>query len=412
MSATELKGDFDARRYRNVLGHFPTGVVVITAIATNGEPVGMAVGSFTSVSLDPPLVAFLPDKSSSTFPKIREAGSFCVNVLSTAQESVCRAFATKNADRFSATGWRPSESGAPILNGVVAWLECSIESTYEAGDHHIVIGAVKNLAVENPSVPLLFFQGGYGGFAPDALVMGANPELVEQIQLADRARDHLDMLANDLSVAVHAVAVAGDHQYIVASAQPQNSGKVPARVGRRLPFQAPWGAFFLAYQEPRQRESWYARARISPSDERFGLLEAEMSLMREQGFAPSLRSDQPVSYETLLEEMDNHGPTPDLERQVVSVTESADYFNPLSQLNEDNAAQVERIRVPVFAANGHVALVLSLSDLPDGLALSDVHNYVERLKSVATAVSASIEGHRYTPSRKNGASQMGVVRFV
>ena len=86
---------FDSKRFRQVLGHYPTGVTVVTAVDADGQPAGMAVGSFTSVSLDPPLVAFLPDKSSTSFPRIRRASSFCVNVLSAEQENVCRAFAAK-----------------------------------------------------------------------------------------------------------------------------------------------------------------------------------------------------------------------------------------------------------------------------------------------------------------------------
>jgi flavin reductase (DIM6/NTAB) family NADH-FMN oxidoreductase RutF/DNA-binding IclR family transcriptional regulator len=390
MSGTDTVSGFDPREFRNVLGHFPTGVVVVTAISEAGEPVGMAVGSFTSVSLEPPLVAFLPDKSSSTFPKIRKAGSFCVNVLSVSQESVCRAFATKNADRFTSVGWRPSESGAPILNDVVAWIECSVDSLYEAGDHLIVIGAVRNLAVENPSLPLLFFQGGYGGFAPEALVMGANPQLIEQLQLADRVRGHLEQLSNDLGVGALALAVAGDYQYVVASAQPQESGRVPARVGRRLPFQAPWGTFFLAWANEHERDAWYARADIKPDDERFGLLESEMALIREHGFSVSLRTGQDSSYETALELMDNYGPTPNYERQLVSAARSIEHFNPLSRLFESNANQVRRIRVPVFTVDGEVALVISLSDLPEGISLDIVRDYVARLKDIASAVSASI----------------------
>ncbi|UKA60464.1 flavin reductase [Arthrobacter sp. FW306-2-2C-D06B] len=398
MSGAEVQAGFDPRAFRNVLGHFPTGVVVITAISEDNEPVGMAVGSFTSVSLDPPLVAFLPDKSSSTFPKIQQAGSFCVNVLATSQESVCRAFAAKNADRFTAVGWRPSESGAPILNGVVAWIECSIESIHEAGDHFIVVGAVKNLAVENPSLPLLFFQGGYGGFAPEALVMGANPQLMEQLQLADRARAHLDGLADDLGVGTTALAVAGDHQYIVASAQPQDSGRLPRRVGRRLPFQPPWGTIFLAWAEQQQRESWYAKEGIKAGDERFEMLETEMALIRDKGFAITLRSAQEPSHEAVLDEIENHGPTPALERQLIASAKSVENFTALAQLNEGTAAQVQRIRVPVFTADGDVALVLSLSDLPADMTLDTIHTYVDRAKNVSSAISTSITNHhRATP---------------
>ncbi len=97
----------DPGRFRHVLGHFPTGVVVVTAMHEESGPVGMAVGSFTSVSLDPPLVAFFPDRSSTSFPKIRDAGSFCINVLAEDQEHVCRAFAARGGDKYGSAAWQP-----------------------------------------------------------------------------------------------------------------------------------------------------------------------------------------------------------------------------------------------------------------------------------------------------------------
>jgi flavin reductase (DIM6/NTAB) family NADH-FMN oxidoreductase RutF len=154
----------DPRLFRTVLGHYPTGVVVITAIGEDGAPAGMAVGSFTSVSLDPPLVAFLPDRSSTSFPKIRTAASFCVNVLASDQEEICRAFARSGGDKFAGVSWTPCSSGAPRLDGVSAWIDCEIESITEAGDHYIVLGRVLELAAPGPPVPLVFFRGTYGHF--------------------------------------------------------------------------------------------------------------------------------------------------------------------------------------------------------------------------------------------------------
>ncbi|TFY23802.1 flavin reductase family protein, partial [Escherichia coli] len=139
--------------YRDVLGNYPTGVVVITAIDTGGNPAGMAVGSFTSVSLDPPLVAFLPDKSSTSFPKIRTANGFCVNVLAADQEDVCRGFAMRGGDKFAGVEWKPTLSGAPRLEGVSAWIDCEFESITEAGDHYIVLGRVLELDAPGPDVP-------------------------------------------------------------------------------------------------------------------------------------------------------------------------------------------------------------------------------------------------------------------
>lgn len=153
----------DEAKFRQVLGHYPTGVVVVTAVDQD-VPVGLAIGSFTSVSLDPPLVAFYPDKKSSSWPKIEAAGSFCVNILGEDQEDVCRVFAAKSADKFATIGWRPGRTGAPIINGVIAWIECSIERVDDAGDHWLVLGRAVDLEVGEPGGPLLFFRGGYGRY--------------------------------------------------------------------------------------------------------------------------------------------------------------------------------------------------------------------------------------------------------
>lgn len=163
MSASPSSG-FDSAKFRQVLGHFPTGVTVVTAAPASG-PVGLAVGSFASVSLDPPLVAFFPDKRSTSWPRIEEAGSFCVNVLAEDQEEVCRRFASKSDDKFEGLGWRPAPSGAPILAGTLAWIDCDIHAVIDAGDHFYVTGAVRELEVEREGGPLLFFRGGYGRFA-------------------------------------------------------------------------------------------------------------------------------------------------------------------------------------------------------------------------------------------------------
>lgn len=154
----------DSARFRRALGHFATGVTIITAAPPGGAVVGIAVNSFTSVSLDPPLVAFCAAHSSSTWPKIREAGAFCVNIMGEEQEDVCRLFASKGADRFEAVGWKPAGSGSPVLEGGLAWIDCRIAAQHEAGDHTIVVGSVLGLDVADQGGPLVFFRGGYGRF--------------------------------------------------------------------------------------------------------------------------------------------------------------------------------------------------------------------------------------------------------
>lgn len=154
----------DQSSFRQVLGHFPTGVTVVTAMPDEGGPAGLAVGSFTSVSLDPPLVAFCPSRTSGSWPRIESTGGFCVNVLADDQEHVSRVFAGKAADKFQGLGWHPSPQGAPVLTDVLAWIDCRVEAVHEGGDHYVVLGRVTALGIEREGLPLVFFRGGYGSF--------------------------------------------------------------------------------------------------------------------------------------------------------------------------------------------------------------------------------------------------------
>jgi flavin reductase (DIM6/NTAB) family NADH-FMN oxidoreductase RutF len=171
VAAIDLPGEapiptsIDEARFRQVLGHFATGVTVVTGMAGR-EPVGLAVNSFTSVSLEPALVAFCVAKRSRTWPQLRDVGAFCVNILADNQEALSRAFAGHPPERFLGVGWRPGRSGAPILAGVLAWIECTIETEHDAGDHVIVVGRVRELDVGEEGRPLVFYRGGYGRFEP------------------------------------------------------------------------------------------------------------------------------------------------------------------------------------------------------------------------------------------------------
>lgn len=152
--------------FRHVLGHLPTGVTVVTAYGADG-PTGMAANSVTSVSLDPPLILLCPAKSSDTWPLIRDAGSFCVNIMAGHHEETTRRFALKGVDRFEGVDYTERDTG-PALCDAVAWIECTLRDEHDAGDHTIVVGAVSAIEAAPEGSPLVFFRGRYGTFAgPD-----------------------------------------------------------------------------------------------------------------------------------------------------------------------------------------------------------------------------------------------------
>jgi 3-hydroxy-9,10-secoandrosta-1,3,5(10)-triene-9,17-dione monooxygenase reductase component len=146
---------------RDVLGHFVSGIVVITAAGPDG-PLGFTCQSFASLSLDPPLVSFSPARTSTTWPRIRATGLFCVNVLAAGHEDVSAAFARSGTDKFAGIAWEPGPSGAPVLDGVSAWIDCSLYAEHDGGDHTIVVGRVLDLGADASRPSLLFYRGRYG----------------------------------------------------------------------------------------------------------------------------------------------------------------------------------------------------------------------------------------------------------
>jgi len=221
----------DQQWFRRVLGQFPTGVTAITS-TVDGQPVGMVVGSFTSVSLDPPLVAFLPSKTSTTWPRIESAGSFCVNVLGTDQEQVCHALMSKDPGAFTALSWTTSTiTGAPALADTVAWIDCRISQVIDAGDHWLVIGEVVDLDIGRPQTPLVFFRGGYGRFEPGARV-ATQIDLGAHFQALNRVRPGMERLATELDCECVAVAQVGDEFSLIASAGRAHGWDLPSRGGR------------------------------------------------------------------------------------------------------------------------------------------------------------------------------------
>lgn len=153
-----------ARRFRDVLGRFASGVTVVTG-TSNDEPVGMTCQSFSSVSLEPPLVVFIPAKTSRAWPHIQRSGRFCVNFLAADQAELSNTMASRGVDKFADVKWSPSPvTGSPLLEGALGHVDCTIHAVHEAGDHYLVVGRVVDLLTDQDARerdPLLFYRGQY-----------------------------------------------------------------------------------------------------------------------------------------------------------------------------------------------------------------------------------------------------------
>jgi flavin reductase (DIM6/NTAB) family NADH-FMN oxidoreductase RutF len=150
----------DPRELRNAFGAFATGVTIITTKDTNGKPFGLTANSYTSLSLDPPLVLVCVDKKVDCYACFEQSKVFAVNFLAEDQEQISTRFATKGIEKFEGVAIREGSVGVPLLEGTIGYIECKLVNGFEGGDHTIYVGEVQNASVTGDR-PLLFFKGKY-----------------------------------------------------------------------------------------------------------------------------------------------------------------------------------------------------------------------------------------------------------
>jgi len=167
-----VTSDLAPRRLRDIFGTFASGLTIITS-ATRQGPAGFTCQSFASLSLDPALVTFSPARTSGTWPALRDAGSFTVNILPAGHQHLAGQFARSGTDKFAGVSYTSSPLGNPILDDALAWIDCELHAEYDGGDHTIVVAAVRHLSARQDAEPLLFFKGRYAGLAPAGLLLEA-----------------------------------------------------------------------------------------------------------------------------------------------------------------------------------------------------------------------------------------------
>lgn len=155
-----------ARELRDCLGAFATGVTIVTAAGEGGRPLGLTANSFASVSLEPPLVLWNMARNTESFPQFEAAAHFGINILAADQQDLSRRFSAPVEDRFDGVPWHEGETGVPLIDGSVAYLECDTFARHEGGDHLIIVGRVTRYVL-NGGQPLIFLSGDYFG-APEA----------------------------------------------------------------------------------------------------------------------------------------------------------------------------------------------------------------------------------------------------
>lgn len=378
----------DPRWFRNVLGQYPTGVSVITTTEADGTRAGFVVGTFTSISLNPPLVGFMPDKGSSSWPKIQAAGKFCVNILSADQEHLCRQFASKNGDRFAGVAVRESGLGNPILEDAVAWIDCELDTVVEAGDHYIVMGAVKDLDIESGSLPLLFFQGGYGRFKPHSLIAAYTPAGVtaEQLRTVDLIRPAMESLANSVSARCLATAVVDSDLIVLAGVGSPDARDRATLVGARMPFTPPNASAIAAWYPEAERNEWLstgADGAIREENER------RLARVRERGYSVGLINDAQREFAAALNKL-AEDPKAMPPEDLRALMKDLDY-DP-EQLDERNEQAVRVIAAPIFDAEGEAVFAFTIYGFAKPEGGAGVRSHIDRVLAAAREATEAIGG--------------------
>lgn len=382
----------DPALYREVLGHYPTGVTVVTAFEGD-EPIGMVVGTFTSVSLDPPLVAFMPTASSSTYARLARASAYCINVLAHDQQDLCRTMATPGDDKFAGVAWHRSRRGAPVLDDAVAQIHCTPEQQIEAGDHYIVLCRVQGLAVARPVTPLLFFQGGYGGFSPAGMVARGDADLIAALRLTDTARGEVERLAQRLGCEAAVLVGVGPDELTTAFSAYGGTSEMVEPLGQRIPLIPPIGEAYVAGAAPEVVEHWLSK--VNPKDaELVEQYRARLASVERRGAGISfLRGDAPVEYERLGEALREYGTgelTPAREREFRGLLAHTKCFFEDRELVADETYHVGGIVVPVRNPEGDISMVLRATQLPPEVTGREVEEWTAIVQQAARAVERQL----------------------
>jgi DNA-binding IclR family transcriptional regulator len=301
---------------------------------------------------------------------------------------VCRTFAVSGGDKFAELPWHPAGSGSPILNGVLAWIDCDIDVVHEAGDHFIVIGKVRELDVGSTALPLVFFQGGYGRFSSLSLAAWES-DLVLQMRSADLARPHMEELAEELEVESVASAVVGTDMVLVARAGRLQSSTLPTAVGQRIPFEPPMGTAFVAWAPASAQAAWFERLGTDEPPGTREELERTLADVREAGYsiARGHRWHSDAAQVLSRDHPDLHRDETSQQMHRLIATLPPDYESPMTAADD-----VRTVSTPVFGPGGVVVLVLSVTVAGRRSFAADLDFTVERLRAAAAAVTKALDG--------------------
>lgn len=391
----------DASWWRTVLGEYPTGVALITALDADGGDVAMVVGTFSAVSADPPMISFMPTRGSRSYADIRAHGRVSISILGAAHENLCRLFARRDDNRFASGNWQRSAEGIARLSDAVVWFDGVIDTEIAAGDHDIVLVRVDNFGVGDgeAGLPLLFLRGGYGTFAVPSLSYDVQG-LSWQLRLSDALRPAIETFAAQHEVECILTAVAGESVVVLSAANTvQRSLDAVHRrpVGAAFPFAAPLGAVFASFGTEATRKNWIENSRHVLGAVDRSALGTLVDTVRERGFSVTTGHSVSERFEALFE-------TPQPSRsEVIRLWGEVAAMGTVGSLGEgleSNGLELDSLQLPIFGADGIAVLVLTVGALGGDRTHADLPGLIAESTAFAAALSelAQASGDLVAPS--------------
>ncbi|MBY4212430.1 flavin reductase family protein [Rhodococcus fascians] len=379
------------RTFREVTGHYPTGVAVVTGVDPSGELLALVVGTFSSVSLDPPLVSFMPMKTSRTFAKMEECSSLCINIVGGDQEREVMSIARRWENKFEGIDWHESPHGSPVLTDAIGWMDTKIWKTVDAGDHWIVLCEVQDMAITNPVSPLIFFQGGYGSFVCTSLLARMDHEILPAIHAAHAARSEVEALAADIGCEVSVLtAVSADEMATVLSATAPGVDR-DAALAQRIPIVPPIGDSYVFDLPSAEQNRWIDK--LKGEDQDTQVHRDRLDFIREHGygisFLPVIGSDAYSGMRQATKQYESGRLTPRQEREIrAEIGRTSVDYRPQT-LDDRGAYNVGSVVLPVRDPSGRHTLTLRLAQLPQHASGRQVAAWIEKARAVVSVLETA-----------------------
>ncbi|MCS5480365.1 flavin reductase family protein [Corynebacterium sp. YIM 101645] len=389
MTNTAVAQEFEPRIFRDVMGHYPTGVAVVTGRAPDGELLALVVGTFSSVSLDPPLVSFMPMKTSKTFARMRECDSLCINIVGGEQEAEMLSIARRWENKLDGVDWYMSPSGNPILKNSIAWIDTSIAEIVEAGDHWITLCRVHDMEVTNPVSPLLFFQGGYGSFVGTSLIGRLSHEILPAIHAAHSAGAQLEDLAQTLRGEVAVFAAVSDDEFATVYHSMAPGTSPEHSFATRFPIVPPIGDTYMFDKSPEVQERWMHKLK-DPSEEILETHRRRLAIVKENGFLIAhLPEEGSAAYEQMIRATNEYKKarlTPAEERAIRETIGNTTVDYEQRELLDEERYNVGSIVFPVKDPGGEYTMTLRIAQLPQNMPGSVIKEWIAHCKSVVNQI--------------------------